>query len=78
MLDTTSHLLTKRAYQLRSYVSFYQTSTSYTDMNLVVFSSDLSDQLFKGLEVYSDNEFYIHICHESNFEAAIFLIFIRL
>ena len=46
-------------------------------MNLVIFSDELGDKLFKGLEVYSNNEFYIHICHESNFEAATFLIIIR-
>jgi hypothetical protein len=46
-------------------------------MNLVIFSDELGDKLFKELEVYSNNEFYIHICHESNFEAATFLIFIR-
>ena len=29
-------------------------------MNLVIFSDEFGDKLFKGLEVYSNNEFYIY------------------
>ena len=47
-------------------------------MILFIFPSDPENQVFIKLKTYTDNQIYIHVFHESNFEEAIVFIYIRL
>ena len=47
-------------------------------MVLFIFPSETENQVFKTLKIYTGNQIYIHVFHESSFEEAIVFIHIRL